>query len=93
MKVANPLRILLIWNLEVGTLLLTNLEKYLSSGRFLNIILKLIALIIFVKYRAAIIIYHPVITEKLRFLHQTIEHIQIISCQFCAFMVSTAFWA
>ena len=57
-KVGNPVRILLIWNLQVATLLLTNLEKYLSSGNFLNFILKLIAMIIFVKYRAAIIIYY-----------------------------------
>ena len=74
----NPVRILLIWNLQVAPLLLTNLEKYLSSGSFLNFILKLIAMIILVKYRAAVIIYHPIITERLRFLHQSIEHTQII---------------
>ena len=59
----------------MATLHLTNLEKYLS-GSFLNLILKLMALITFVKHSASIIIYHPIITEKLRFSHQMIERTQ-----------------
>ena len=49
---------LLIWNLQIATLPLTNLEEYLLSGSFFNLIPKLTALIIFVKYGAVIVIYH-----------------------------------
>ena len=37
-------------------------------------------MIIFVKYRAAIIIYRSIITEKLRFLHQSIDNFLSILC-------------
>ena len=87
-----PVTLLLIWNLQMATLPLTNLEKYLLSGSFLNLILKLVAPIIFVKYRASIIICHPIITEKLRFLHQKIEHTQANNfLSILCFHVSTAF--
>ena len=59
-----------MWNLQISTLPLQKLEKYLWSGTLFNVILKLLDVTTFVKCEAASITYHSIIKGKLQFLFQ-----------------------